>query len=382
MEARESKRPSRARQQATVRAPTLKEALKEARARYGDEARIIESRAVRLRQEDGLGQERLIEVIVQAGAPQSLSELGPRSGRAPGTSTELLEVIDGEVARIERLVQSLSERRRPSAPLSAELLDYPLSSLLLAEGTTLETVRQLAGLFAASHAPTQSDLPTAVSHLRTHLRAGSGDWAEFAGCHVFLGDGGAGKSELVLGLAARMSKAGRNVLVLNLLPKHGGEVRRLQLEAAAQSYDAAIIQRGEQITRLAEHLAAYEVVLIDTPALFTAAFSGAGDLQRFIAQNETFHRHFVVPLDLDLREGGELWEAARLWNCDWIAATRLDRCRGAGKLLDLQARLQLPFSVYANGPWPEQEPVLAKADALAALIVREQDSPAAQQARA
>jgi len=385
MESSRKSRPSAKRNQAAVRAPTLQEALREAQMRYGEEVRIVQSRTIHQRQEEGLGQEKMVEVVVETGRQQpTLSALSaPDSTPRPQSdSHDLVKVIEGEVTRIERLVQQLAGRHHPAHEMAAELHEYPLATPLLAAGASLESVRRLASAFAAEVAGQESNLPAAVKHLRSAVHAGQSDWQNFSGCHVFLGDHAAGKSDLVLALAAKLRRADRNVLVLNLLPKHGGEIRRLQLEAAEHSYDAAIIKHGEQIARVSEHLARYEAVLIDTPSVYSSAFREAGDLQGFIAQNEMFHRHFVVPLDIDLTNGSGYWEAARHWNCDWAVLTRLDRSRGPGKILDLQSRLQLPFSLGTVGPWPEQEPFLAESELLADLILKHQTVQSAEAAEA
>jgi len=340
----------------TVRGPTLQETLQKVRVRFGEEARVVESRTVEVAQSGKLGKEKMVEVVV---APEeSESRLAARSldespARPAAGRREVAGGLVDEVERIEKLVQNLLAKRDPGATAAAELQDYPLAAGLIAAGVSLDAVRRLAGSFALD-ANAERDLPAALAHLRSVIRIGQGGWDDFGGCHVFLGDSGAGKSDIVLAAAAQLQQAGRQVLVLNVLPRHGGEVRRLQLEAAQYNYDAAILQAPEQLERSVQHLSKYDVVLVDTPSLFGSAFAAAGDLQRFIAQNEGFHRHLAVPLDLDFREGGELWEAARLWNADWIAVTRLDRVSGRGKVLDLLERLPLPLSLVVAGQWPEK----------------------------
>ncbi len=388
MDSHALRKPSPASRSAAVRASTLKAALKEARTLYGDHVRIIGSRSLSLRQQAGLGQDRMVEVLVEVQGPEPLGartapavNVEATGGLAAGPR-DLTPVLEQEVQRIEQLVSQLAIRRRLEGEVGEDFQLYPLAASLLAAGASPARVRQLAELFAAEHPGAQADLPAALAQLRGHLRAGDGGWDRFGGSHVFLGDGGAGKSDLVLALAARLQAAGRRTLVLKLLPRHGGTVRRLQLEAAAHGYDAALIQRPEQLPRLGEHLARYAAVLIDTPSLFAEEFVRAGEMQRFVSQNETFHRHLVVPLDLDLRDGGQLWEAGRLWNCDWIAVTRLDRTRRHGKLLEIQYRTQLPFSLCTAGPWPERRPFLARPESLVSLLVGEQDLPQAAVARA
>jgi flagellar biosynthesis GTPase FlhF len=185
-----------------------------------------------------------------------------------------------------------------------------------------------------------------------------------------------------LGTAARLQAVRKKPLVLKLLPRHGGEIRRLQMEAAAQGYDAAIMQKQEQLPACLDHLATYDAVLIDTPSLFGEHFSAAGDLQLFLSQNESFHRHLVVPLDLDFQDASEVWEAGRIWNADWIALSRLDRTRRGGKILDLIERLPLPLSLCSAGPWPETRPHIASADLLVDLIVGGEKGSAMAKAKA
>ena len=53
-------------------------------------------------------------------------------------------------------------------------------------------------------------------------------------------------------------------------PRHKGDIRQLQEESRLHGYDAAILRRGDQLTRASEHFDAYDAVLIDTPAVGTA----------------------------------------------------------------------------------------------------------------
>jgi flagellar biosynthesis GTPase FlhF len=350
-----------------VRASSLQAALQRVKQRYGADARVVESRTVDVREDGSLGRRRLVEIVVDTAGD------GHEAGSPPAAhgarARELARVMSREVERIERLVETLDARHGRRQALASDLRDYPLARELLESGASPEAVRRLALSYRsalAGKAPSRAD---AVQHLRRHVAPASGGWRSFGGCHVFLGDSGAGKTDLVLGTAARLHAAGRQTLVLSLLPRHGGEVRRLQLEAAEQGYDAAIIRRPQQLVTCADRISRYDVVLVDTPCLFGPELAGAGDLQRHLSQNESFHRHCVVPLDLDLREGGGLWEAARRWNCDWLSLTRLDRCRRPGKILDLLGRVALPLSLCGRGPWPRAAAEIAAGRTLTELLV-------------
>ncbi len=356
-------RPSPERWPARVTAPTLAEALQKARATFGVDACVVDSRAVTVREEEGLGSRRLIEVLV---APPGSGGAAPaRPARAPAPGGDLAAALAGEVERIEQLVATLAGARGEDRALAG----YPLAGLLQRAGASRPAVERAAARFARQPAADAGDAEAAVAHLRGLLRASASDWRQLGGAHVFLGDAGCGRTDLVLGAAARLRAAGVRTLVLALMPRHGGEIRRLQVEAAEHGYDAAVMHRPEQLLRNAARLDAYGAVLVDTPALFSAPLRDAGELQAFVAESTTLHRHLVVPADMDLREGGELWEAARAWNCDWTAVTRLDRTSRPGRLLDLAGRLPYPFSFVAAGAWPGTAPELARAEALVGRIV-------------
>jgi len=354
---------------ATVRASSLKDALRRARAKYGKEVCIVESRTVLQREPGRLGQQRAVEVLIDQGGIPNLGSTRPEARPQPSlVAQELTSVITTEVARIEKLVQTLADKRSRDV-VPEELHDYPLAALLLAAGTSQAAVHQLAETFCTSPSFGEKNLASAMAHLQKALRTGEGDWTSLAGCHLFLGDSGVGKTDLVLAIAARLRRLERNPLVLSVLPAHGGGVRRLQLEAAQNNYDAALIKHVDQLERSLRHLAAYDTVLIDTPGLLTSPLAEAGELQEYLSQNEGIHRHFVVPIDLDFQDAADLWELGRLWNCDWLVLSRMDRSRRRGKILDLLGRLPLPVSFSTCGPWPESEPQIARAEQLVGLIV-------------
>lgn len=367
---------------ARVLAATLKEAFREARGLYGDDVRVLDSRTVVRRQERGLGEQRLVEVTVAAAgaaaagdrAGRSAAPRGPAGGpaAAPGADpARLAERIAAEVERIEGLVADL-EAREVTA-LGAGAGGHPLAAELLAGGAAPATVRRLAERHAAevgaggAGADPAAARRRALDHLAGQIATAGGDWGTMGGCHVVLGGPGAGKTDLVLSAAARLRRLGRRVLVLSLLPRHGGELRRLQEEAATHGYDAAVIQKGAQLSRLAEHIRRYEVVLVDTPALGGPLPAAFAELRAHLAADETCHRHLVVPLDADPAELERLRAAARDWSCDWLALSRLDRSERPAKLLDLLERLRLPVSLCRSGPWPGTEPELAAPARLAGL---------------
>lgn len=361
-------RPS-ASQPTVVEAPTLKEALRLVRARHGEDARVIRSRTVTRRQPGGLGQQKLVEVLIQAGTPSraEIRSAAPATAQ-PTPRVELAGEIAAEVERIEGLVRQIAARQASSGG-GRRWRHNPIAGALLDAGADPAVVSRLCERCLAETGAAPADDQALLAYLTSNLPAGGGDWQDLAGRHVFLGPPGSGRTELVMKAAAELTERGRQVLVLSLLPRHGGEVRHLQAEAARVGFDAAVIQKSRQLAAAAAHLEGYQVVLLDAPAFGTGGGNTDDGLRRTLIQEPAYHRHLVYPLDRDPRDSTAIIEAARSWNCDWLALSRVDQTTRRGKLLDLLDRLPLPVSLVGDTAWPEGSPQLASPARLAGLIL-------------
>ncbi len=362
-------RPS-AKPAAVVEAPTLKDALRQVRQRYGEDARVIRSRTLTRRQPDGLGAQKVVEVLVEPSARhrdgRSVSDLQPRRPHPWG---QLTGEIAAEVERIEGLVQQIAREQDRRAPATTMAPRNRLAAALVESGTDPQVVSRLVERCRAETGAREDDRAALLDHLTRSLPTGRGNWSDMGGTHVFLGPTGSGRTSLLLSVAAQLATDGRQVLVLSLLPRHGGEVRRLQAEAAAHGYDAAVIQKPRQLAAARDHLAGYDVVLVDAPPL--GADGAADDLAlcQEVIGNRAYHRHLVFPLDRDLRDADLVLEQARDLACDWLALTRLDQTRLRGKALNLLDRLPLPLSLLGSVQWPRGEAQLATAGLLVDLML-------------
>ena len=209
-------------------------------------------------------------------------------------------------------------------------------------------VKNLFTRFVGETGKMHSDRPAALAWLVDNLKASNCGWDGFFGCHAFLGNSGSGRTRMVLEAAAHLQKQGRKTLVLSVHPEHSGEIRRLQNAAAELGFDAAIIRKDSQLAMSEKHLGNYEAVLLDLPALGHASLAVGGAIHSWLGRNHSFHRHLVIPLDRDFQDLEELKAAARTWNCDWLALSRLDQTRLQGKILDLVESIPLPFSLWGE----------------------------------
>ncbi len=342
-----------------IRGRTLRAALAGARREFGEDACIIETRSVTR------GDERFIEVSVcPAPGETPIASTPPQPRPDPARTAE---AIRAEVERIETMVETLVKREAAErAERETGFDDYPLAKRLLATGASLPAVRLLRRLYLAETGGRRPH--TAERHLRDQLRTSGGDWASLAGCHLFLGGPGAGKTDLVLATAARLKDLGHRALVLTYAPRHAGEIERFREEATAHGYDAAILKDAAHLAAGLEIFAAYDVVLIDTPA-HTGDVMSDPDLRDMLAGLENVHRHLVLPLDIDTPARERAWSEARGWNCDWLSLTRLDRTAGPGKLVDVLLSAPMAVSLVAGGEWPGSHPVIPDAADLVERIL-------------
>jgi hypothetical protein len=356
-----------------VAAPTLGEALRRARRRYGSDVRIHGSRTVK--RPSRLGEERWIEVLVELPTGESArAEPAQRNaGIYAAAAPDATEEIARELARIEKLIAAITRREGGTASPRGSAADAAAETLIAA-GARPPTAARWLERWREERGDAPKSGAALLEFAAGHLVTSRAHWTSFGGCHLFLGGEGCGKTELVLATAAKLQGVGRRPLVLSLLPNHPGVVRRLQAEASRHEYDAAILRDVKQFERSLTRFDGYDAVLVDTPALLEPLLGDRRELQDRLGQAATVHCHVVVPLDADLRDLDPLWQAARGWQCDWLAVTRTDRSALPGKVLDLAALSGLPFSLLASDPWARRRVEIASEASLQKLLSRADDA--------
>ncbi len=332
-----------------VSAPTLKEAHKIVRQKFGKNAIILSTRTVSRRQELGLGQVKAVEIVVIDSAASTSGNPAKTSASTfvqKSSSSEITQELNREVERIEKLVQEITTRQATMNDDS--LVNNPLAESLISAGASAPVVATLLTRFTSETGKDRADRVGALNWLKEQLPASNCGWDGFYGYHAFLGHSGSGRTELVLEAAARLQQNGRRTLVLSIMPSDPGAIKRLQREAGNQGYDAAIISKESQLSSSESHMSQYDVVLLDMPALDHPALKPGGRLHSWLATNPGFHRHILVPLDMDFQDLDETKNTAKNWNCDWVVISRIDRSGRPGKIIDLYEHIPLPVSLIGK----------------------------------
>jgi hypothetical protein len=220
----------------------------------------------------------------------------------------------------------------------------PLFAHLVAGGASTGAVTRLLTRFASETGLALDDRPGALAWMTGQLATGERAPTEWTGHHVFLGEHGNDRLEPVLDLASCLTDHGRRVLTVAVLPDHDRDEQRLVKRASASGHDAAVIRDISQLSDLEDHLKDFDHVLLDLPGLSDCQMETGGPIHHWVADRVQFNRHLTIPLDRDFKDLQDLRQAARDWNCDWLALTRGDVTRRKAKILDLIEAVPLPIS--------------------------------------
>lgn len=336
-----------------VTGPTLSDAFRRVRQEFGPDAVISGSRTRSRTKDNGSKTEKVFEVLVETGKPLAWER--------DSNDENLTEEIRQEVERLERMVNEIC--RTGSVPTEDEgpTTGNPLAEHLAENGASQSAVDRLLTRFAGETGMPRNDRPGAIDWMMGYLATSKRELVDWEGNHVFLGEHASDRLGLVLHLARRLVEIGRKVLVISVLPEPDRDEPRLKNMASAAGYDAAVVRNVDQLEDMEAHLPGYDLVFLDLPGLTDQHLAVGGPIHRWLASNENFHRHLLIPMDRDFQDLDDLREAVRSWNCDWLALTRLDGTRRAAKLLDLIDRIPLPISFMAENAVGEG--VLASATA-------------------
>ncbi len=328
-----------------VTGATLSEAFKNVRREFGPEAVISGSRSRSRRKSNGWGTEQVIEVMVE-------------SGDAPPRGTEqftgdLTGEIRYEIERLERMVEDICQTPVPETEKEQKAGTNPLAGYLVENGASQGAVDRMLTRFASETGNPPNDRPGAIAWLTGYLGTGKADLGDWTGNHVFLGEHEEDRLGMVLQLAGCLTEIGRRVLVVSVMPDPDRDEPRLKKLASSVGHDAAVVREIDQIQDLESCLHGYDLVLVDLPALTDHQLAEGSSIHTWLASNEKFHRHLLIPMDRDFQDLDDLRATARSWNCDWLSLTRLEGTRRSAKLLDLIDRIPLPISFMSDNAMGE-----------------------------
>ncbi|MCP4548767.1 MAG: hypothetical protein GY835_20095 [bacterium] len=302
----------------TIIAPDMQTGLRMVKARFGEEALILDSRIKRSRRRGSLKMGEEVEIIV--GLDQGRSN--PESLRADGSDKNYNKPrpLAEEIIRLERMVDEMESQVESMdfQGFSPEL--YPLSEELTTAGLSPHALAMIRKDHAEEVPPVQQrNLEVALKRLERqvncveHMALG-----DLRGYHVLVGGPGVGKSTLGLKLAREAAAAGTSVVLVAYQPGHPGEQYRLDQCAQDYGFEAALAPDPDALMGATRYLVDRDLVLVDMPAIEDEHWPLLDEVER-ILKGDPLLRHLVVQAN-----GGWTGMEAVARRCDFLAVSKAD----------------------------------------------------------
>ena len=328
-----------------VEARSLEAAMQKVKEEFGPDALVLDVREYRRKEPDGLGVSTVFELTV---APQSDTRAGAkveRQGEEVKFTNDSLEKLRTSVEKIERMIQRINAASDKMATSLADSSSYPIKRMLLSAGASKRTVDIIASSFEENVPPAnRSSIDSAANHLTTYIHAvKTNRWEDISGVHFFFGSGGSGKTSVVIKLAGRLVKAGKNITIVGFLPRHGGDIKRLEIAGDALGVEVIVAFALDELRKCLE-LKGDRILLVDTPCCFSEKTITSEHFRRYLISQDTSHKHLVFDLNADIRRLERELEVFRYLGCDYAVLTKLDISFKSASFLDLAVRYPVIFS--------------------------------------
>lgn len=332
-----------------VEARSLEAAMQKVREQFGPDALVLDVREYQRKDTDGLGVGTVFELTVAPEGESTPRVQVSRESDVVNFTNASLKKLRQEIERLEGMVRSVNAAGEKIGLAVDGTKNYPLSSILLRGGASRRTVEVLASSFEETVPPVeQSSIETASNHLSTYIHTVSTNrWDDISGIHFFFGPGGSGKTSIVIKLAGRLAKAGKEVVIVGYLPRHGGDIKRLEVAGDALGIEVAIAFGIEDLDKAIEAFSG-KVLLIDTPCCLSEKAILSDRFRHYLEALSLAHTHFVFDLNADIRAAQRFLELYKLLNCDYAVLTKLDISLKRAAFLDLVVRHPMVFS-FMNG---------------------------------
>lgn len=353
-----------------VEARSLESAMEKVKEKFGADALVLDVKEIRKKEPDGLGVGTVFEITV---VPESNSieavRITKQSDEAP-FDNESLARLKLEIQRLERVVQSVNAAGEKIASALGDLSDYPLSRFLITGGASRKSIEVLASSFEEQVPQAErGSLDMASNHLANYIHTvNTGKWEDVSGLHFFFGSGGSGKTGIIIKLAGRLSRLGKDVAVIDLFPRHSGDIKRLEVAGDTLGVGVAAAFSLEDLKNSIRYFGEKEVVLVDTPCILSEKSLLSGSFKNYLDSIELAHRHFVFELNFDDRLRRKELELFETLKCDYAVLSKLDVSMSRAAFIDLIVNFPITFSFLNGSPDYDKGFEIASLPALLRLI--------------
>lgn len=370
-------------------APNHTEAQRRIREKYGEKARIMHHRSVRIGGFLGLFRREGVEVTGYFAAEQPKRELAPRPLNIEEEKQKFLNATKREPPADKQLDTVLAELRELKSALADRTGDYggPRGGQ---EHPTLEWLRKLLKKNEIEETYRESliektrksfsleeleDRATVGRQVREWLADGvklfDVAFEQKPEVFILVGPTGVGKTTTIAKLAAMYGVAGENgggrfdVRILTIDNYRIGAKQQIETYGEIMGIPVGFVESAADMKKQLALYAGTDVVFLDTIGKSPSEFARLGEMKELLrAAGHNAQVHLAVSATTKASDLEEILRQFEPFNYQSILVTKLDETARVGNLISVLTAQQKPVSFTTNGQRVPQDIARASAETL------------------
>ncbi len=310
----------------------MRQALALVKRELGDEAVILDTRAVRQNRFLGFKSREQVEVTAAVDCDRAT---GPEAAASPDETLERLRALHDEVRQLKGLVKPESLAEEPAAlkmlrenGVSRELLKISDDELRLIQDKN-ELTDLVAGALAGFTAPAAVEDHSVIA---------------------LVGPTGVGKTTTLAKLAARYGlQQGKSVALITCDTFRIGGVEQIKVYARILDVPLEIVTSPSEMTAAVEKHSGRDVVLIDTIGRSQKNALQLGELRTLLAPAEPTQTCLVVSACLSASVHSDVVECFSALAPNRLIVSKVDEAHDLGCLVNLPLAARLPVTCITDG---------------------------------
>jgi flagellar biosynthesis protein FlhF len=336
-------------------APTVQDAMEQARQEMGPEALLVNSRKAPP-EAQGLGEyEVVFAVLPEASAPPA--EAGP----APA------DPVIGELARLRNQVQDMvSALNAHASHWAVPAPEFaPIFARLVENDFTVDITRKVLSQAHARLNPNPGSRPGRKpafdsESIENAVRAEIESLLEVDGSLAepdektrvvaLVGPAGSGKTTTLVKLAVRYGLAcSRPVQLISADTRRIAAAEQLRTYAAIIGAGFEVVETTRSLQQVIEANREKGLILIDTPGYGAGDMEEASELARFLARQSAIEIHLVVPASMRAADLGRTVDRFGIFSPSRLIFTQMDEASTFGAVVSESVRSGKPVSFLTTG---------------------------------
>ena len=337
-------------------APTVQDAMEQARQEMGPEALLVNSRKAPP-EAQGLGEYEVVFAVLPEQSAAQPAEDSPSPA----------DPVIGELAllrnQVQDMVSALNAHASHWAVPAPEFA--PIFARLVENDFTIDITRKILSQAHARLNPNPGSRPgrkpafdseSIESAVRAEIESllevdrSLAEPSEKTRVVALVGPAGSGKTTTLVKLAVRYGLAcSRPVQLISADTRRIGAAEQLRTYAAIIGAGFEAVETTRSLQQVIEANREKGLILIDTPGYGASDMEEASELARFLARQSNIEIHLVVPASMRAADLGRTVDRFGIFSASRLIFTQLDEASTFGAVVSESVRSGKPVSFLTTG---------------------------------